>query len=61
MLLIIVLSFQFEELLLKLHVNPWLIHVNVWQKPLQYCKIISLQLVKINEKKKKEFYLQKRE
>ena len=18
------------------HVNPWLIHVNVWQKPLQY-------------------------
>ena len=19
------------------HVNPWLIHVNVWQKPLQYC------------------------
>ena len=34
------------------HVNPWLIHVNVWQKPLQYCKIISLQLIKINEKKK---------
>ena len=32
------------------HVNPWLIHVNVWQKPLQYCKVISLQLVKINEK-----------
>ena len=19
------------------HVHPWLIHVNVWQKPLQYC------------------------
>ena len=36
------------------HVNPWLIHVNVWQKPLQYCKIISLQLIKINEKKKTE-------
>ena len=34
------------------HVNPWLIHGNVWQKPLQYCKIISLQLIKINEKKK---------
>ena len=33
------------------HVNPWLIHVNVWQKSLQYCKVISLQLVKINEKK----------
>ena len=38
-----------------IHVNPWLIHVNVWQKPLQYCKVISLQLIKINEKKK---YLQ---
>ena len=36
------------------HVNPWLIHVNVWQKPLQYCKVISLQLRKINEKKEKE-------
>ena len=34
------------------HVNPTLIHVNVWQKPLQYCKVISLQLIKINEKKK---------
>ena len=34
------------------HVNPWLIHVNVWQKPLQYCKVISLQLIKINEKYK---------
>ena len=30
------------------YVNPWLIHVNVWQKPLQYCKVISLQLIKIN-------------
>ena len=36
------------------HVNPWLIHVNVWKKPLQYCKVISLQLIKINEKKKKK-------
>ena len=35
------------------HVDPWLIHVRVWQKPLQYCKVISLQLIKINEKKKK--------
>ena len=33
------------------HVNPWLIHVNVWQKPPQYYKVISLQLIKINEKK----------
>ena len=36
------------------HVNPWLIHVNVWQKPLQYCKVISLQLIKINEKKERK-------
>ena len=36
-----------------IHVYPWLIHVNVWQKPLQYCKVISLQLIK---KKKKEVY-----
>ena len=35
------------------HVNPWLIHVSVWQKPLQYCKVISLQVIKINEKKKR--------
>ena len=34
------------------HANPWLIHVNVWQKPLQYCKVISLQLIKIKKKKK---------
>ena len=33
------------------HVNPWLIHVNVWQKPPQCCNVISLQLIKINEKK----------
>ena len=26
----------------------------VRQKPLQYCKVISLQLIKINEKKKKK-------
>ena len=32
---------------------PWLIHINVWQKSLQYCKIISLQLIKKNEKKYK--------
>ena len=23
---------------------PWLIHVNVWQKPPQYGKVITLQL-----------------
>ena len=36
------------------HVNPWLIHVDVWQKPLQYCKVMNLQLIKINETLKKE-------
>ena len=30
--------------------NLWLIHVDVWQKPEQYCKAIILQL-KINIKK----------
>ena len=39
------------------HVNPWLIQVNVWQKPLQYCKVISLQLIKINGKKKSKSIL----
>ena len=39
------------------HVNPWLIHVNVWQKPLQYCKIISLQLITIIGGKKKQPHL----
>ena len=38
------------------YVNPWLIHVIVWQKPLQYCKVISLQVMKINGKKKKEMH-----
>ena len=32
-------------------VNPWLVHVNVWQKPLQYCKVINLQLIKKIKKK----------
>ena len=36
------------------HVNPWLIHVNVWQNPLPYCKVISLQLIQINGKKKRK-------
>ena len=35
-----------------IHVNPWLIHVNVWQNPLKCCKVISLQLIKINGKEK---------
>ena len=38
------------------NVHPWLSHINVWQKPLQYCKVISLQLKLINffNKKKQE-------
>ena len=28
------------------HVHPWLIHVNVWQKPPQCCKVISFRLKK---------------
>ena len=28
----------------KTHVHPWLIHADVWKKPPQYCKVISLQL-----------------
>ena len=36
------------------HVHPWFIHVNVWQKPLQYCKVISLQLQYIYKFLKKE-------
>ena len=28
------------------HVHPWLIHVNVWQKIPQYCKVISPQFNK---------------
>ena len=34
------------------HVNPWLIHVNVWQNPLQYCKVIRLQPKKKEKKKR---------
>ena len=34
------------------HVTPWLIHVNEWQNPQQYCKVTGLQLVKIKEKKR---------
>ena len=32
------------------HVYPWLIHVDVWQKPSQYCKVIILQVKEINKK-----------
>ena len=36
------------------HVHPWLIHVSIWQKPPQYCKVISLQL-KFEKIKKKKY------
>ena len=35
------------------HVPPWQIQVNVWQKPLQYCKVISLLLKKKKKHKGK--------
>ena len=36
-----------------IHVYPRLIYVNVSQKPLQYCKVISLQLIKKRKKERK--------
>ena len=36
-----------------IHVYTRLIHVNVWHKPLQYFKVISLQLILKNKKKRK--------
>ena len=40
-----------------IHIYPWLVHVNVWQKPLQYCKVISLQLIKKKKKRIPSFSL----
>ena len=37
------------------YVYLWLIHVDVWQKPTQYCKVITLQL-KINRLKNKHVW-----
>ena len=37
------------------HVYLGLIHADVWQKPIQYCKAITLQL-KINRSKNKHFW-----
>ena len=42
------------------HVNPWLIPVNVWETSLQYCKVISLQLLKVNGKKKRKKIVKKK-
>ena len=30
------------------HVHPWVIHVNVWQKPPQYCKVIQFSSVQFS-------------
>ena len=38
---------------METRVHLWLIHVNVWQKPPQYCKVISLQLKNKNKNKNK--------
>ena len=40
------------------HVHPGLIHVDAWQKTLQYCKVISLQLKEIIYLKKEIAALQ---
>ena len=34
------------------YAHLWLIHVNVWQKAPEYCKVISLQLNKYFKKEK---------
>ena len=35
-------------------VHTWLIHVSVWQQPPEYCKVISLQLKKLINLKKRQ-------
>ena len=44
---------------MRFKLYAWLIHVSVWQNPLQYCKVISLQLKKINLYKKEYFQIMK--
>jgi len=39
------------------HVHSWLVHVNVWQNPQQYCKAISLQLKEIFKKLHVTYFL----
>jgi len=40
----------------EIYVDLWLIHVDISEKPIQYCKAIILQL-KINKFKKKKVLL----
>ena len=46
-----------RHLLLGRKVMTNLDSINVWQKPLQYCKVISLQLIK--KKKQRHYYANK--
>ena len=39
------------------HVNLWLIHIAIWQKPSQYYKVIIFQLNKFFKKEWKHFYI----
>ena len=35
----------------RTYVQPQPIHISVWEKPLQYYKVISLQLINLQKKK----------
>ena len=50
-----------ERFRMGTHVHPWLIHVNACQKPLQYCKVISLQLSNLQKGNTNETYLQNKD
>ena len=43
------------------HMYTWLIHVDIWQKPTEYCKAIILQLKMIINKNNFKHTLPKRE
>ena len=45
-----------------IYVPLWLIHVDVWQRPTQYCKaaILLLKLNKLNKRKEREREKKKR-
>ena len=50
--------FKREGRYIYIYTQLWLIRVDVWQRPIQYCKAIILQL-KINFKKLKNLNLKK--
>ena len=39
------------------HVHPWLIHVSVWQKPLQYCNQPPIKIINFLKKVKRQHRL----